>query len=147
MNIWQVQAQVYPLVWGIQSENLAFSAYLRDSRMQPSELYIPDGSGDTLATRTTTQYGHLYNGHKASVVKLELFMPYFNTDRYVIDHHNGDVYLWDRGKQQHQTVGPPGRHYPLCQWIQQRCSPKPPPTHIDLPCRTDLSPTTHQGHH
>ena len=23
-------------------------------------------------------------------------MPYFNTDRYVIDHHNGDVYLWDR---------------------------------------------------
>ena len=64
--------------------------------MQPSELYIPDGSGDTLATRTTTQYGHLYNGHKASVVKLELFMPYFNTDRYVIDHHNGDVYLWDR---------------------------------------------------
>ena len=81
---------------GIQSENSAFSAYLRDSGMQPSELYIPDGSGDTLAARTTTQYGHLYNGHKASVVKIESFVPYFNTDRYVIDHHNGDVYLWDR---------------------------------------------------
>ena len=62
--------------------------------------------GDTLAARTTTQYGHLYNGHKASVVKIESFVPYFNTDRYVIDHHNGDVYLWDRGKQQHGTVGP-----------------------------------------
>ena len=81
---------------GIQSENSAFSAYLRDSRMQPSELYIPDGLGDTLAARTTTQYGHLYNGHEASVVKIESFIPYFNTDRYVIDHHNGDVYLWDR---------------------------------------------------
>ena len=81
---------------GIQSENSAFSAYLRDSRMQPSELYIPDGLGDTLATRTTTRYGHLHNGHEASVVKIELFMPYFDTDRYVINHHNGDVYLWDR---------------------------------------------------
>ena len=80
---------------GIQSENSAFSAYLRDSRMQPSELYIPDGLGDTLATRTTTQYGHLYNGHEASVVKIESFIPYLNTDRYVIDH-NGDVYLWNR---------------------------------------------------
>ena len=38
--------------------------------MQPSELYIPDGSGDTLAARTTTRYGHLYNGHEASVVKI-----------------------------------------------------------------------------
>ena len=85
-----------PSSLGIQSENSAFSAYLRDSRMQPSELYIPDGSGDTLAARTTTQYGHLYNGHKASVVKIESFIPYFNTDRYVINHHNGDVYLWDR---------------------------------------------------
>ena len=66
------------------------------SRMQPSELYIPDSLGDTLATRTTTRYGHLHNGHKASVVKIELFMPYFDTDRYVIDHNNGDVYLWDR---------------------------------------------------
>ena len=78
---------------GIQSENLAFSAYLRNSRMQLSELYIPDSLGDTLAARTTTQYGHLYNGHEASVVKIELFIPYFNTDRYMINHHNGDVYL------------------------------------------------------
>ena len=52
-----------PSSLGIQSENSAFSAYLRDSRMQPSELYIPDGSGDTLAARTTTRYGHLHNGH------------------------------------------------------------------------------------
>ena len=47
-----------PSSLGIQSENSAFSAYLRDSRMQPSELYMPDGLGDTLATRTTTRYGH-----------------------------------------------------------------------------------------
>ena len=80
----------------IQSENSAFSAYLRDSRIQPSELYIPDDLGDTLATRTITRYGHLHNGHEASVVKIELFVPYFDTGRYVIDHHNGDVYLWDR---------------------------------------------------
>ena len=66
---------------GIQSENSAFSTYLRDSRMQPSELYIPNGLGDTLATRTTTRYGHLHNGHKDSVVKIELFVPYFDTDR------------------------------------------------------------------
>ena len=64
--------------------------------MQPSELYIPDSLGDTLATRTTTRYGHLHNGHEASVVKIELFMPYFDMDRYVINHHNGDVYFWDR---------------------------------------------------
>ena len=64
--------------------------------MQPSELYIPDGSGDTLASRTSTRYGHLNNGHEVSVVKIESFIPYFDSDRYVIDHHNGDVYLWDR---------------------------------------------------
>ena len=81
---------------GIQSENSAFSAYLKESRMQPSELYIPDGLGDTLASRTNTRYGHLNNGHEASVVKIEPFIPYFGSDRYVIDHHNGDVYLWDR---------------------------------------------------
>ena len=81
---------------GIQSENSAFSTYLRDPRMQPSDLSIPDGLGDTLATRTTTRYGHLHNGHEAFVVKIELSMPYFDMDRYVINHHNGDVYLWDR---------------------------------------------------
>ena len=64
--------------------------------MQPSELYIPDGSGDTLASRTNTRYGHLNNGHEASVVKIESFIPYFDSDRYVIDHQNGDVYLWER---------------------------------------------------
>ena len=81
---------------GIQSESSAFSAYLKESRMQPSELYIPDGSGDTLASRTNTRYGHLNNGHEASVVKIKSFIPYFGSDRYVIDHHNGDIYLWDR---------------------------------------------------
>ena len=64
--------------------------------MQPSELYIPDGLGDTLASRTNTRYGHLNNGHEASVVKIESFIPYFGSDRYMINHHNGDVYLWDR---------------------------------------------------
>ena len=64
--------------------------------MQPSKLYTPDGSGDTLASRTNTRYGHLNNRHEASVVKIEAFIPYFDSDRYVIDHHNGDVYLWDR---------------------------------------------------
>ena len=64
--------------------------------MQPNELFIPDSSGDTLASRTNTRYGHLNNRHEASVVKIETFIPYFGSDRYVIDHHNGDVYLWDR---------------------------------------------------
>ena len=64
--------------------------------MQPSELYIPNGLGDTLASITNTRYGHLNNGHEALVVKIEPFIPYFGSDRYVIDHHNGDVYLWDR---------------------------------------------------
>ena len=50
----------------------------------------------TLLQPELLPFGHLYNGHKASVVKIESFIPYFNTDRYVIDHHSGDVYLWDR---------------------------------------------------
>ena len=65
--------------------------------MQPSKLYIPDGSGDTLTSRTNTRYGYLHNGHEASVVKIKSFIPYFSLNRYVIDHHNGDVYLWARG--------------------------------------------------
>ena len=81
---------------GIQSDNSAFSTYLKESRMQPSELYIPDGLGDTLASRTNSRYGHLNNGHEASVVKIESFIPYFGSDRYMINHHNGDIYLWDR---------------------------------------------------
>ena len=81
---------------GIQSDNSAFSPYLKESRMQPSKLYIPDGSGDTLASRTNTRYGHLNNGHEALVVKIESFISYFGSDRYMIDHHNGDIYLWDR---------------------------------------------------
>ena len=62
---------------GIQSDNSGFSTYLKESRMQPSELYIPDGLGDTLASRTNTRYGHLNNVHEASVVKIESFIPYF----------------------------------------------------------------------
>ena len=38
----------------------------------------------------------MHNGHEASVITIELFLPHFDMDRYVIDHHNGDVYLWDR---------------------------------------------------
>ena len=93
----------------IQSENSAFSAYLRDSRMQPSELYIPNSSGDTLASRTKSRYGHLNNGHEASIVKIKSFIPYFSSDRYVINHHNGGGQ--GQGEQQHQAIGSPGRHY------------------------------------
>ena len=96
MNTHLVQALVYPLDLGSSQESSAFSAYLRESRMQPSEFYIPDGSGDTPASRTNTRHGHLNNGHEASIVKIESFIPYFSSDRYVTDHHNGDIYLWDR---------------------------------------------------
>ena len=78
---------------GIQSEQSAFGAYLKDSRMQPSNLYVPDGSGNTVASRISTRYGHLNNGHEASLVRIEAFIPYFDSDKYVIDHHNGDMYL------------------------------------------------------
>ena len=83
----------------IQSEQSALSAYLKDlkdSRMQPSNLYVPDGSGDTVASRISTRYGQLNNGHEASLVRIEAFIPYFDSDKYVIEHHNGDVYLWHR---------------------------------------------------
>ena len=63
---------------GIQSEQSAFSAYLRDSMMQPSDVYVPDGSGNTVASRDNTRYGHLNNGHEASVVKIDAFIPYFD---------------------------------------------------------------------
>ena len=76
---------------GFQSEHSVFSTYLKDTRAQPCELYILDGYGDTLTSRINTRYGHLNNGHEASVVKIETFIPYFDSDRYVIDHHNGDV--------------------------------------------------------
>ena len=82
---------------GIQSEQSAFSAYLKDSRMQPSNLYVPDGSGSTVASRISTRYGHLNNGHEASLVRMEAFIPYFDSDKYVINHHNGDMYLWHKG--------------------------------------------------
>ena len=72
----------------LQSEHSAFSIYLRDSRAQPCELYIPDSSGDTLTSRTGKRYGHLKNGHEASLVRIETFIPYFGTDMYMIDHHN-----------------------------------------------------------
>ena len=64
--------------------------------MQPSNLYVPDGSGNTVASRISTRYGHLNNGHEASLVRIEAFIPYFDSDKYVINHHNGDVYLWHR---------------------------------------------------
>ena len=48
--------------------------------MQPSEFYIPDGSGDILASRSNTRYGHLNNRHEVSIVKIESFIPYFDSD-------------------------------------------------------------------
>ena len=81
---------------GLQSEHSAFRIYLKDSRIQPSELFIPDGSADTLTTRTGSKFSLLKNGHEASLVRIETFIPYFEKDMYIIDHHNGDVYLWDQ---------------------------------------------------
>ena len=50
----------------------------------------------TAISRTGNRYGNLKNGHEASLVRIEIFISYFGTDIYMIDHHNGDVYLWDR---------------------------------------------------
>ena len=115
--------------------------------MQPSELYIPDGSGDTLATRTTTRYGHLHNGHEASVVKIELFVPYFDTDRYVINHHNGDVYLWDRESNNIKPLALQVGTTPLSVDTAKMLAQTTTNAHDDSPCKTDLSPAAHQGHH
>ena len=81
---------------GFHSEHSAFSVYLRDSKMNPSELYIPDRSGETITWRTGNWYGYLPNGHEASLVRIELFIPYFATNLIVIDHHMGDLYPYDR---------------------------------------------------
>ena len=81
---------------GIHSEHSAFSVYLRDSRMNPSEFYIPDRSGKTITQRAGNWYGYLPNEHEASLVKIELFIPYFETNLFVIDHHTGDLYLYNR---------------------------------------------------
>ena len=135
-----------PSSLGIQSENSAFSAYLRDSRMQPSELYIPDGLGDTLASRTTTRYGHLHNEHEASVVKIELFMPCFDTDRYVIDHHNGDVYLWDRESNNTEPLALQVGTTPLSVDTVKMLT-QTSVNACQFTCKTDLSPIAHQGHH
>ena len=64
--------------------------------MKPSELYIPDGSGQTITQRVGNHYGYLPNGHKASLVRIKIFIPYFETNLFVIDHHMGDLYLYDR---------------------------------------------------
>ena len=81
---------------GLQSEHSAFSIYIKDSKGQHSELFIPDGSGDTLTTITGSKFGPLKKGNEASLVRIETFIPYFEKDMYIIDHHNGDVYLWDQ---------------------------------------------------
>ena len=39
---------------GFYSEHSAFSVYLRDSRMNPKELYIPDKSGETITQKAGT---------------------------------------------------------------------------------------------
>ena len=64
--------------------------------MNPSELYIPDGSEETLIQRGGNHYGYLPNEHEVSLVCIELFIPYFETDLFVIDHHTCDLYLYDR---------------------------------------------------
>ena len=64
--------------------------------MNPSELCIPDGSGETITQRAENCYGYLPNGHETSLVHIKLFTPYFITDVFMIDHHMGDLYLYDR---------------------------------------------------
>ena len=104
--------------------------------MHPSELYIPDSSGDTLAARTTTRYGHLTQWTQdASVEKIELFMPYFDTDRYVIDHHNGDVYLWDRESNNIEPLALQVGTTPLSVDTVKMLTQTALPMHIDLPCK------------
>ena len=81
---------------GFQSEHSSFNIYLRDSRLNPGNLYIPDGSGDTITSRSGNCYSYLENGHDTSLVRIETFIYYFETDLFIIDHHNGDVYLYDK---------------------------------------------------
>ena len=52
---------------GFYLEHSPFSVYLRDSRMNPSDMYIPDGSGETITQREGKQYSYLPNGHEALV--------------------------------------------------------------------------------
>ena len=82
---------------GLQSAHSAFSIYLRDSRAQPCELYIPDGSANTFTSRTSNRYGHLKNGHEASLVRIETFIPYFGTDMYMIDINNLELLALQAG--------------------------------------------------
>ena len=81
------------------SEHSTFSTYLKDSGMNLSELYIPDGLGETITQRTGNCYGYLPNGHEASLVRIKLFIPYFKTNLFMIDHHTGDLYLYDTGNR------------------------------------------------
>ena len=64
--------------------------------MNPSDLYIPDGSGKTITQRAGNQYGYLPNGHEALLVCNKLFIPYFETNLFMRDHHMGNLYLYDR---------------------------------------------------
>ena len=66
---------------GFHSKHSAFSVYLKDSRLNPSDLYIPDGSGETITQRAGNHYSYL---------------PCFDSDLFMIDHHTGDLYLYDR---------------------------------------------------
>ena len=68
-------------------------------------------------------------------------MPYFDTDRYVIDHHNGDVYLWDRESNNIKLLALQVGTTPLSVDTVRMLA------HDDSPCKTDLSPAAHPGHH
>ena len=97
----------------LQCEHFVFSIDLRDSRLNLSELYIPDGSGDTLTSRSGNCYGYLPNGHKASLVRIKTFIPYFETDLFMIDHHTGNVYLYDREHQSTELLAFQATNSPL----------------------------------
>ena len=77
----------------VQLENLAFSQYLKDSRPDLDDLYIPDGSSNTLLSRPRSNYGYFPNGYEISLITIELFVSYFRSELHMINHHMGEVYL------------------------------------------------------
>ena len=57
------------------------------------------------------------------------------------------MYTCGTGKATSLNCWPSRQVLHPCQQMQQRCSPKPPPMHADLPCRIDPNPAAHQDHH
>ena len=54
------------------------------------------------------------NGHEASLVCIEVFIPYFKTDLFMINHHMVDLFLYDRDNRGIELLA-----------IQASCSPIP----------------------